>query len=547
MDRRLGWALAAALVLGAGGGGWWWTGQEIGRDAAARGALARYVEAWGARDLTGVAFAEKGAAADFAAAVEGLGPATVTAHGGDLRRDGATASASVTVTWTLPGETEWSYETPVRLVEREDQWVVSGPGGGSPWHPRLRPGQTLSLERTAATRGDLLDRDGAPLTPRGPTRVFGQPLLGAVGEVTAEMVRASEGRYVAGDRAGRSGLQGQYDGMLAGTPGLAVVTSGGQRLFGTEPVPGEDVRTTLDPGVQAAAERALADADLTVPGAVVAVEVPTGEVLAVANAPGTGFDRALTGRYPPGSTFKVATTYAFLTGGVTAPTAVVPCPPTATVDGRAFRNAGGESIAGRPTFAQDFAASCNTAFVSLAARLGSEDLSRAAAALGIGSGWAESLGVTGAFDGSVPATRGGTDAAAAAIGQGRVEVSPLALAVMSASIGRGTSLPPVLVRSGDGGPRPTPLDGRAVGQLRSLMADVVTSGSATVLRGTPGGTVRGKTGTAEHGRPGTPPYVWFTGYQEDIAFTVLVEAGRSGGAVAAPVAKDFLTALAALP
>ena len=60
--------------------------------------------------------------------------------------------------------------------------------------------------------------------------------------------------------------------------------------------------------------------------------------------------------------------------------------------------------------------------------------------------------------------------------------------------------------------------------------------------------MRGKTGTAEHGSdPDAAPRVWFVGYQGDVAFAVLVEEGTSGGTVAAPIAKDFLTALADLP
>ena len=167
---------------------------------------------------------------------------------------------------------------------------------------------------------------------------------------------------------------------------------------------------------------------------------------------------------------------------------------------------------------------------------------------GIGAGWADTVGVTGAFDGSVPATTGGTDAAAASIGQGRVEVSPLALAVMSGSIGRGTFLAPVLVKVPEAtSPRPRPIDGKAVADLRAMMLAVVAGGSGSEASGAPGGQVRGKTGTAEYGSdPDAPPRVWFTGYQGDIAFAVLVEEGTSGGTVAAPIAKDFLTRVAAL-
>ena len=155
--------------------------------------------------------------------------------------------------------------------------------------------------------------------PLGRTRTFAQPLLGSDGEATAEMIEKSNGRYVAGDRAGRSGLQAQYDARLAGATGIRVTAGGdgGATLFEKAATDGDNVDTTLDPRVQDAAEKALADADLKVPGAVVAIDVPTGQVLAVANSPTSGFDRALTGRYPPGSTFKVTTSYAYLTRGIT--------------------------------------------------------------------------------------------------------------------------------------------------------------------------------------------------------------------------------------
>ena len=628
MRSRIALVVAAVLVLAVGVGGLlFWRQREASRDAAARAAVAAYAAGWQAKDLAQVRFAQDGAAADFAKATKGLGRSTVRVTAGDVTRDGDTATADLAVRWTLPGGAQWSYDVPARLVRSGDQWEVAAPASGrSAWHPDLAAGETLRLERTAGTRGDLLDRDGKALMPLGTvyavqldpvnatpasaagleavvgadkgtlvaalakatasgskapipvityreadyaprkarlealrgviaptaeqplarTRTFAQPLLGTFGDVTAEMVEKGGGRYVAGDRAGRSGLQSQYDETLSGTPGVTVSTSGKRVLFEQVPVDGADVSTTLSPRVQDAAEQALANAGLSVPAALVAVDVPTGQVLAAANSPTTGFDRAVTGRYPPGSTFKVATSYAYLTRGITSPSAKVACPATATVDGREFRNYAGESVSGTPTFFQDFTVSCNTAFVGLSRKLGENDLANAAKALGIGAGWADSVGVAGAFDGNVPATKGGTDAAAAAIGQGRTEVSPLAMAVMAGSVGRGTFVSPVLVKdAGGSAPRPAPLDGGVVAQLRSMMASVVSSGTGTELRGTPGGTVRGKTGTAEHGQdPKGKPRVWFTGYQGDVAFAVLVEEGKSGGTVAAPIAKDFLTRLA---
>lgn len=385
--------------------------------------------------------------------------------------------------------------------------------------------------------------------PLGRTRTFGQPLLGSYGFVSAEVVEKSNGRYAAGDLAGLSGLQGQYDPTLAGVPGLAVVSSSRPEapLFQRAAVDGTDVSTTIDPTVQDAAEAALTGTR-DVPSALVAVDVRTGDVLASANSPALGFDRAITGRYPPGSAFKVATTYRLLSSGTVTPSTKVSCPKTFSVDGRAYKNYEGESLPS-PDFATDFAQSCNTAFVQLATKLGDGDLAAAAKDLGMGAGWAKTLGVGGAFDGSVPANNGKTDKASASIGQGRNLASPLSLAVMAGSVARGSLVAPALVKAPapQGADRtPKPLDAKTVGQLQDLMRQVVTGGTATVLQGTPGGPVHGKTGTAEYGSAKTPEtHAWFVGYQGDIAFAVLVEKGKSGGTVAAPVAKDFLTRLAA--
>jgi len=628
MRSRIALVVAAVLVVAVGiGGALWWRQREADRDAAAQAAVTAYAKAWAAKDLATVPFADEATKATFAPVVKDLGDATAKVTAGDVARHGDTASGTLDVTWTLPGDVPWSYTVPVTVDADGDRWEVATPTTGSPWHPDLPAGKTFRLERIFGQRGDLLDREGKPLMPLGTvhavqidpvnatpeaaaqlesivgatkgsltqalatstasgskapipvityrdsdwatrrdrierlkgiiaptseqplglTRTFAQPLLGSFGEVTAEMITDSDGRYQAGDRAGRSGLQAQYDHTLAGTTGTRVTVSGdgGATLFEKAATDGDDVETTLDPTVQEAAEKALADSKLKVPGAVVALDVKSGEVLAVANSPTTGFDRALTGHYPPGSTFKVATSYAYLTRGITTPASKVPCPASVTVDGREFTNFAGESVGGSPTFFQDFTISCNTAFVGLSGKLGDDDLTTAAKALGIGAGWGDTLGVDGTFAGSVPATTGGTDTAAAAIGQGRVEVSPVSLAVMAGSVGRVTFVPPVLVRpAGGGSPRPTALDGTAVAQLRSMMASVVSSGTGTVLRNTPGGPVRGKTGTAEHGNdPDALPRNWFAGYQRDVAFAVLVEEGKSGGTVAAPVAKKFLTNL----
>jgi cell division protein FtsI/penicillin-binding protein 2 len=379
-----------------------------------------------------------------------------------------------------------------------------------------------------------------------PTREFARALLGTVGPVTAEIVKASKGRYSAGDIAGLSGLQRQYDEQLAGTSGVTVeaVPAGkdptARPLFQQDAVPGKPLKLTLEADVQEAADAALQG--LSQPSALVAVDVRTGAVLAVANSPATGLNRAMVGKYPPGSTFKVVTTLALLQKGL-KPTDPVDCPPTATVSGRTFKNYEDEKF-GTVPFRVDFAKSCNTAFVGLSKRLDDDDLATAAASLGIGQKW--DLG-TSAFSGSVPVNRSAVDKAAAAFGQGRTEVSPLAMTVATASVARGSYAAPTLVVQGGGTKsEPKPLPAAPIATLQSLMRDVVTSGTGTALKSVPGGPVHAKTGTAEFGSDDPPKTrAWITGWQGDIAFTAFVEEGKSGGTVAGPVAARFLSLLAA--
>ncbi|WP_369069654.1 penicillin-binding transpeptidase domain-containing protein [Kineococcus terrestris] len=407
----------------------------------------------------------------------------------------------------------------------------------------------LTLRRTDydAQREDLQAVPGAVFRestlPLAPTRAFARALLGGVGEVTAEVVEASGGRYLPGDVGGRSGLQARYDERLAGRAGVAVRVTGGdlaasRELFAVPAQPGEPVRTGLEPGLQRAADEALAGVGSEC--ALVAVDTRTGDVVAVANGPADGGDRALTGRYPPGSTFKVVTTLALLAQGLD-PAETVSCPATFTVDGRSFRNFEGEVLGDVP-FRTDFALSCNTAFASLSGRLGEGELRDVAAQLGVGAEWATGVD---AFAGDVPVTESAVDQAAASFGQGRTLVSPLAVAVMAAGVAAGgPRLPRVVLDpapeapAGPAAPAPDPA---ALAVLADLMRDVVTGGTATVLAGVPGEPVHAKTGTAEHGSGDPPPtHAWTTGWQGPLAFAVFVADGASGGSVAAPVAADFL-------
>lgn len=394
-----------------------------------------------------------------------------------------------------------------------------------------------------------------------PSRTFARPLLGTVGPADEEDVAESEGRLELGELTGQGGVQGRYDEQLSGTPGLEIVVTrppadapadGSTTTATTEPVPptvetleqipptpGTPVRMTLDRAAQDAAESALAgDPRLT---ALVAVRVSTSEVLAAATGPtGSAQNIAFNGQVAPGSTFKVVSSLAHIRRGLT-PDQIVPCPATATAGGQTFRNAGG-FVLGDVTFREDFAASCNTAFVNLSADLEPGDLAAAAAAFGIGAEWDVGLG---SFNGSVPPFESAAEAGAASIGQARVQASPLSMAMVAATVAAGRwKAPRVIAEPADEDPpAEIPLDPTEAGFLREMMRAVVVDGTATGSLGGLPGEIFAKTGTAEFGSgEDLQTNAWIIGWRDDVAFCVFVEGGAGGGSVAGPLAASFLAA-----
>ncbi|MGC4893088.1 penicillin-binding transpeptidase domain-containing protein [Micromonospora sp. DT31] len=384
-----------------------------------------------------------------------------------------------------------------------------------------------------------------------PTREFARALLGSVDPAQADDLKAHPDRYARDDLVGHGGVQGRYDERLRGVPGITVITERttpagtaeptGTELFRSDPKAGQPVRTTLDVATQNAADAALRGQ--TRRSALVAVRVSDGTVLAAANGPGAaGENLAFTAQVPPGSTFKMVSALGLLDRGAVTPQAMVNCPKTAVVDGRTFKNSDNFELGAVP-FATDFAKSCNTAFVSLAPKLGPDGLAQAGRALGLEAGW--DLGVD-AFTGKVSANGSTTEQAAAAIGQGTTLVSPLAMAGATAAVARGKWEQPTLLL--DPAPaKPAPagaaLKAESVAALKAMMRGVVTSGSGSALADVPGEPVHGKTGTAEYDNNPAHTHAWFVGWQGDVAFAVFVEQGGAGSKVAAPIAERFLRGL----
>jgi cell division protein FtsI/penicillin-binding protein 2 len=376
------------------------------------------------------------------------------------------------------------------------------------------------------------------------TQQLSDQLVGTVGPITADQLKALGPPYDASSIVGQRGLEEAWERRLAGTPTTevnVVDTTGAPvvRLATHHGTPGRAVRTSLDPRVQRAAEAALAGDTHHV--AMVAMRASTGKVLAVVSDPADyEFDGALQGQYPPGSTFKVLTSTALIRKGL-SPDSPASCPPTITVDGETFHNAAPDESAS--TLAQAFTVSCNTAFIGLATqRLAAADFPAAAGLYGLNH--TTKIGIP-ALMASVPKPSDEADLAATAIGQASVVFSPLGMATVASAIDSGHArLPQLVTGAADDRVKPTRIPASVTAALRPMMASVVTSGTAAGT-GLPAGTYA-KTGTAQYGTGSNLKIDgWLMGYRGDIAFAIVTQntGGQDGGPVDGPLIAKFLNAL----
>ncbi|MET0234519.1 MAG: penicillin-binding transpeptidase domain-containing protein, partial [Kibdelosporangium sp.] len=334
--------------------------------------------------------------------------------------------------------------------------------------------------------------------------------------------------------------------QVTGKSGFRVVTldaAGGEveEIFVKDAEAGTAVHVTLSRKIQAAAEAAIDPVPQV--SAIVAMKPSTGELLAVAqNAPADAQGSvALTGRYPPGSTFKIVTSVAALqSGSAVTPDTPVGCPGTITIGPRAIPNSGNFDKGTIPLHTA-FAVSCNTTFAKLASDMAPDALTNAAKQLGIGVDYVIP-GIT-TVTGSAPPATDLTERAEDGFGQGKILTSPFGLAVVASTVASGTvpkatlfrDMPTKLDR------QPSPVAAPVLESLRSMMREVVTINPGLPLAQLPD--VRGKTGTAQFG-DGTRSHGWFAGYQGDVAFAVLLtDVGTSG--VALDATDRFLRAIAA--
>ncbi|MGA5032190.1 penicillin-binding transpeptidase domain-containing protein [Streptomyces cellulosae] len=385
-------------------------------------------------------------------------------------------------------------------------------------HPDLRDGDTLVTGESAQPPIEAVDRDGTVLTREK------YPSLGPV----LDTLREKYGEKAGGSPAVELSIRHSTD--EADTPLLTLAKGEAGKL-----------RTTLSAGVQAAAETAVKQYQES---SVVALKPSTGEVLAVANNRGDGFNAAFQGQVAPGSTMKIITAAMLIDHGVTSMNGPAPCPDTATWQSQTFKNLTGMEPNEGATLANSFLRSCNTAFIKLIDEepLGDASLTEEAQErFGLGrDDWKTGIA---SFDGSVPAS-GGPDRAANAIGQGQVQMNPLNMASVTATAITGAFRQPYLVSP--------ELDGRQLAQakglpaqtsaqLKEMMRLTATQGTAVRAMSGLGGDIGAKTGSAEVDGNATSDS-WFTGFRGDVAAAAMAQQGGHGGDAAGPIVAAVLRA-----
>ncbi|MFB9369219.1 penicillin-binding transpeptidase domain-containing protein [Kitasatospora sp. NPDC001664] len=434
-----------------------------------------------------------------------LVPAAAT--GTTIGPDGLTVSFKARVEFAGAAR-PWEYDGRVAMVKLSDGRAVVH-WDPSVVHPKLtNAGKALAVRPVTASLSKVVDRKGRPVAE--------------FPSIAALLGQVDFGTTDAPTEAGQGVVVTQSGGATAPEPLFTI----------TEPKNGEQRKLTIDADLQRAAEAAVKER--SGPASIVAIEPSTGHVLALANNPASSQNRAFTAVIAPGSTMKVVTAAALLESGLTPDTPLA-CPKNTDAGGRLVPNDFPDARLGY-TFKDDFAQSCNTAFIEAGrTRLSAGSLPAIAKEVfGLGQVWRTGLSN---FDTKIPAETNAEQIAMAYIGQGRIQTNALAMASVSATVQSGVFRQPILVPGLPQSKAARRLDGTVLGQLQSMMRRAVQSGTAAeALGGIPG--AAGKTGTAEVS--GRTANSWFTGYRGNLAVAAEVEGAGHGSDAAAPAVGKLL-------
>jgi penicillin-binding protein 2 len=443
--------------------------------------------------------------------------------------------------------------------------------------------------------------------PLGP--VLGH-VLGYVGQISDPQLKAELPEFSgarAGDVVGQAGIERSHNQILMGKEGTrrVVVDSRGRLVDEIEtidPVPGQDLKTTIDLDLQMIAEQKLTETKLN--GTAIALDPRTGEILAMVSHPSYDpnlfaggispqdyatlrdnpdkplLNRAIQDIYPPGSTWKIIMAMAGLSEGAMKPQEAIPCGGGIQMAGR-FAACHGSH--GAPNLERAIAISCNGYFYRVGMRLGVDKIHKWASAMGLGRktgidlpnetpGYVPEANIKQRWrkptdDPNLPKYKWNDgDTINASIGQGYDRPTPLGMVHAFAGVAMdGHFLTPHLMKEAKaGGGLPAivyedpnqidiPLDPIAYKFVMEGMRQVVTNGTAR-RADVPGFDVCGKTGTAQvvsqrTGASGkAKEHAWFVGFapeptegrQPEIAVCVLVEHGGHGGIESAPIAQAII-------
>ncbi|MFH1215641.1 MAG: penicillin-binding protein 2 [Pseudomonadota bacterium] len=429
-------------------------------------------------------------------------------------------------------------------------------------------------------------------------------MIGYIGQISKkELLEPEYADYRGGDPVGKMGIEKIFEKDLRGENGhryleVDVLGFEQQELKHQEPLPGNDLNLTIDIDLQQIAEKALEGLG----GAVVAMEVHTGKILAIASSPPLQLsefiggissknwqehlndplrplvDKTIQGQYPPGSTYKLVTALAGLTEKIITPDTLYYCNGGLHVYNRRYgcwKNSGHGAISLNRAIAE----SCDVYFYQVGMKLGVDRLAAYAEKLGLG----HPTGIVLEHEkgGLIPTSTWKKEkkkerwqdgeTLSIAIGQGFNLTTPLQVCSMTAALVNGGKLyrPQLIetIKNPDGTAikdvEPELL-GESLGSKASR--DLIIKGMISAVNdrhGTAGSAkldkilVGGKTGTAQVVRMSKfkslpqdamprkyRDHAWFTCFapadNPQIALTVLVEHGGHGGSAAAPIAKKVL-------
>ena len=436
-------------------------------------------------------------------------------------------------------------------------WQIGGFGNREFVRFLRRYNKRPNAAQLQVLRAPIVDCRGMVLAAPRTGQVWGR--LYPLGEAAVHPVGYFHPRY------GITGVERLFDPVLSGYSDDDRLLTKARGVFTPRAAEGEPVTLNIDERLQRKAYELMNGRR----GAVVVMRPQSGALLALVSSPGFDpndpgpatmdsaspvFNRAVQGRYPPGSTFKMLIAAAALAEGKSP---VYDCgvayvtrgsPPIRDSEYYAAQRRGGAWGGwGRLGMRDAMAHSSNVYFAQLGVGLGAEAFNGMMARARIN----EQLPYITAPDGSLRTAKGNAPEvtkpaalAQLAIGQGEVLVTPLHLACFTAAIASDGAMPrPRLAKDSPAEKLGTLCPPQAAAQVRAMLREVVTAGTGKAAN-LDGLDVCGKTGTAQVS--GAKDHAWFTCFapfrSPNIVVTVLVENGGFGSAAALPVACEMLKA-----